>query len=194
MTIRGRPGLRAGLIAAVGALTLWAAPGAEAALNVSYTGSGNLLIAAGPGEINDVYVQKVIGSDNIYVQESTAGVGVNAPACFQPAVYAAECGSVGVTKVLVRLGSEPDSLEVPESSWPADVRVSAKGEGGADELQTATGADLVNGGPGRDTLLAGAGKDKVLAKDGKRDTSIDCGAGKDTLKLDLGLDPAPISC
>jgi Ca2+-binding RTX toxin-like protein len=182
-------------ICALSALVLWAAPGAAAALQVSYAADETKLrITADAGDKNVAIVQKVLMSDAIYVQESTPGVGVNAPDCFQPAVYAAECDAPLVTKVIVKLSDKADSLDVTDSSWPQAIRVSAFGGEGNDTLQTAGAADLLFGNEGKDWLFADAGKDKVRAKDGERDREIDCGPGNDALSLDAGLDPAPLSC
>lgn len=80
-------------------------------------------------------------------------------------------------------GKGSDSLEGPDSGSAA-----ARLIGGS-------GGDVILGGLGPDSLLGEEGRDKLIADDGFEDTKIDCGKGKDkNAKLDLGLDPAPISC
>lgn len=68
------------------------------------------------------------------------------------------------------------------------------GESGADRLNGSSGNDFFRGGSGNDVLIGGTGgdtfgggdgNDSLLARDGDLDTSFDCGAGTDSLDLDL---------
>ena len=60
-----------------------------------------------------------------------------------------------------------------------------EGGPGNDTLDGGDGADTLDGGPGVDRISGGAGNDRISAIDGKRDT-IDCGAGRDTARVDRG--------
>lgn len=55
--------------------------------------------------------------------------------------------------------------------------------GGADSVYGDAGNDRLNGGTGRDKVFGGSGNDVIVAADGAVDT-IDCGAGKDTVRAD----------
>lgn len=68
-----------------------------------------------------------------------------------------------------------------------------KGFGQPDTLNGGKGSDTVVGGKGKDSLYGGGGPDLVDARDGQRDRAIDCGPGKDRVKLDKA-DPEPKNC
>ena len=68
-----------------------------------------------------------------------------------------------------------------------------RGGEGDDELVADDGDDLLDGGLGTDRFDAGPGEDELLAREGVRDI-IDCGAGKDTLAMDLKDGAPPASC
>jgi Tol biopolymer transport system component len=55
--------------------------------------------------------------------------------------------------------------------------------GGADSVYGDAGNDRLDGGTGRDKVFGGLGNDAIVATDGAVDT-IDCGAGKDTIRAD----------
>jgi len=57
------------------------------------------------------------------------------------------------------------------------------GGGGADTLYGDAGNDRLDGGVGRDKVFGGKGNDAIVATDRAVDT-IDCGAGKDTIRAD----------
>ena len=74
-----------------------------------------------------------------------------------------------------------------------------QGGGGADTLNGLDGndtisgglaGDTISGGPDPDVLMGGDGDDTINSADGFTDTSIDCGAGTDTLNRDpASIDP-----
>ena len=68
------------------------------------------------------------------------------------------------------------------------------GVGGPDIMRGGDHSDTVAGHGGRDSLYGDIGDDFVAAKDGLADRVIDCGAGRDQVSYDVGLDPAPINC
>lgn len=68
-----------------------------------------------------------------------------------------------------------------------------RGGDGDDELLAEVGDDLLDGGLGIDRFDAGPGDDELLARDGVPDT-IDCGAGTDSLAMDLKDGAPPASC
>jgi Ca2+-binding RTX toxin-like protein len=67
------------------------------------------------------------------------------------------------------------------------------GEGGNDLLEGQDGDDSLNGGSGRDTLRGLGGADLLHANDGERDT-VDCGAGQDRARVDVGNLDTVINC
>jgi hemolysin type calcium-binding protein/List-Bact-rpt repeat protein len=58
-----------------------------------------------------------------------------------------------------------------------------EGGNGNDRLNGGAGNDALVGGPGTDTIAGGAGNDVIAAQDGEPDT-INCGAGRDTARVD----------
>jgi hypothetical protein len=179
---------------------------AQAIVSLTYNTAGDTItLAAGDGEINDLYVQEVVmGGGNVYFQEGTPGVNLDAPACFQPGTYAAECDGTGVTTIKVKMGDKGDTLEVADVSWPVDRTVEVTGGTGTDSVNGSPGRDTLGGGggkdslkgdAGRDAMFGGGGKDQLNARDGEADRKIDCGKGRDLrAKRDAHLDPPAKSC
>jgi len=181
---------------------------AEAIVSITYNTAGDTItVAAGDGEINDLYIQEVfMGGGNVYFQESTPGVNVSASdgRCFQGATYAAECDGTGVTTIVVKMRDKGDTLDVPEVSWPVDRGIEVTGGSGDDTVNGSLGDDTLRGGAGndqlvadggRDALFGGRGKDHLNARDGEADLKIDCGKGRDPrAKRDAHLDPPAKSC
>jgi len=65
-----------------------------------------------------------------------------------------------------------------------------RGGAGIDLLVGAGGSDGLDGGPGSDNFDAGDGDDALEARDGEADASFICGAGADTLFVDVPADDA----
>ena len=57
------------------------------------------------------------------------------------------------------------------------------GGAGIDRLVGGPGNDVLNGGKGKDLYFGGSGNDTINSRDGVAET-VDCGAGKDTVKAD----------
>jgi len=68
-----------------------------------------------------------------------------------------------------------------------------RGFGQPDILDGGAGRDKLFGGKGKDTLYGGGGNDVIDARDGDKDRAIDCGPGKDVVKVDR-VDPTPKNC
>ncbi len=68
-----------------------------------------------------------------------------------------------------------------------------RGNGQPDSLDGGGGNDRLIGGPGRDTLAGGPGNDRLDARGGVVDAHIDCGPGRDVLRVD-GPRPRPTGC
>jgi Ca2+-binding RTX toxin-like protein len=179
---------------------------AGAVVSLTYNAAGDTItVEAGDGETNALYVQEVImGGGNVFFQESTPGVNLSAPGCFQPGTYAAECDGTGVTTIIVKMGDKRDTLDVPDVSWPVDRGIEVTGGPGIDIVNGSPGRDTLNGGGGQDQLkgdggldamFGGGGKDQLNARDGEADRKIDCGKGSDLrAKRDADLDPPAKSC
>ena len=193
--------------AAAAVLALVVPASADAIVSLTYNQSRDTItLEAGDGEANNLYIQEVImGRGTVGFQESTPGVNISAPDCFQPGTYAAECNGNGVTMIVVKMGDQDDTLEVPDvGPWPVTRGIDVtggsgidniNGSAGDDNLSGGGGADYVQGDPGADVLLGGSGKDELYARDGEKDLKIACGKGHDRrAKRDADLDPPARSC
>jgi Ca2+-binding RTX toxin-like protein len=84
-------------------------------------------------------------------------------------------------------------LDGADSISGGDGNDTLLGYGGADLLSGGRGADIIeakeiaNHPPGKDTVRGGCGNDTIYANDGVKD-KIDCGAGRDFVQFDQGLD------
>lgn len=193
--------------AAAAVLALVVPAPANAIVSLTYNTAGDTItVAAGDGETNDLYIQEVImGGGNVYFQEGTPGVNISAPGCFQPGTYAAECDGTGVTLIIVKMGDQNDTLNVPDvGPWPVTRGIDVtggpgidniNGSAGDDDLRGGDGGDFVQGDPGADAIFGGGGKDQLDARDGEADQEIACGKGHDRrAKRDANLDPPAKSC
>ena len=73
----------------------------------------------------------------------------------------------------------------------------AQGSEDDDEVLGDDKANRLIGGGNLDTIRGRGGIDVIDAKDNEADIEIDCGPGdnsKEKAKIDVGLDPDPISC
>jgi hypothetical protein len=179
-----RPIMRTVLLAAV--LTLALAP-AAAASTVSVEG-GILVVAAAPGETNDVSVSQHVppGSSaptEYAVKDSSAGTtpgqGCGPDPLLPPQGSPVVCSATGVQSIVIRLG-DGDDAATPSTR---DIPIGLYGEGGSDRITVfATGA-LVDGGEGDDDLQGGddvrggPGNDRIT---GWR--LLDGGDGNDVLR------------
>ena len=152
-----------------------------------------VVVAAAPGEVNDVSLRRVDGAVELTDKGAplTAGEGCDAtPAGVScPPIFA-----------VVRAGDMDDAVTIA-----GDVAAEARGGPGADVLSggpagdilfggpgddlldAGAGADTLHGGSGADRLLARGGKDTIFARDGARD-AVHGGPGRDEARVDRGVD------
>lgn len=125
------------------------------------------------------------GDDTIRIESSRAA----------PVVVEGESGNDGVrvTSTSVREarlqgGPGDDLLYAPHTD---DF---LHGGRGADQLYGNGGSDELTANEGSDRLWGGSGDDRLNAESNDRDRVLDCGAGSDLFRRDLGIDPAPRRC
>ncbi len=83
----------------------------------------------------------------------------------------------------------------PWLSGPQHARDRLLGRLGALDAAIPELLQALTGGPGADSLFGRTGLDTLIANDGVADLVISCGADPDNPAIiDVGLDPAPISC
>jgi len=171
----------------------WAVTPAATAATVS-SQSARLLVAASPGEVNEVSV--VRDGDALVVRDAgvapTPGTG-----CVAQDDGSVACPDAGVAALTVTLGDGDDGLTVlialagDLSGGSGNDVVSAgaasviDGGDGADELHGTAQDDTLLGGLGDDVLVGGGGDDALLGHRGA-DLLVG-GAGTDTVGYDDGV-------
>ena len=131
------------------------------------TGSGNDVIVAGAGAVNNVF-RGGSGKDRL------EGRGGN------DTLY----GGDGDDVLIGGLGN--DTL------WGQNHNDQLLGGGGDDAMRGGTGNDVLSGGAGADSMFGEGGDDLVVSTDGVADTVLDGGTGFDIIDADA-VDPAALN-
>jgi hypothetical protein len=152
--------MRRTAVALAAALACMALPAAAAASMVSVEG-GVLLVAAAPGETNEVSVSQRIppGSETpseYAVKDTSAGTtpgaGCGPDPTLPPQGSPVVCPASGVQSVVIRLGDGDDRADYGFAGLP----ISIHGEAGSDHIAMfATAGTLADGGDGNDVVQGG---------------------------------------
>jgi Ca2+-binding RTX toxin-like protein len=118
---------------------------------------------------------------DLVLESQPAGISLDPeskPGC-EPGGSGYLCARQGVERILVTLGELGDQLTVDLGASANKVRLTAKGEAGADSLEGGPGKQVLIGGGEADTLIGGPGPDVLRGGPG----SDDCrgGPGDDRL-------------
>ena len=169
------------VFAALG-LTAAAAPAAQAA-NLSFDGTGALVVTGAPGESNQMLIYPAgDGSANVDISDYQP---ITAPADKCEALTPTLMRCAIPTTVRVSLGDGNDRWS-PDHTLAFSPAPQIDGGEGNDELLGIDGGDMLIGGPGNDTLKGYDGDDHLDGGDG--DDTVIGGIDKDTVLGGAGTD------
>lgn len=189
---------RAGIVVAC-ALLAWPAGAGAASVSVS---DGRLVVAAGPGEVNDLVVEQASGELRVIDLRTpvVAGEGCT-PVPDVPS--AAVCPVSAAQALSLDAGDEADRVDVRvalagtiaggpgDDDLRAGAASTVEGEDGDDVLTGSPQDDRLDGGPGADELHGADGADVLLG--GAGSDGLDGGPGPDSVRYDDGLHDAGVA-
>jgi Ca2+-binding RTX toxin-like protein len=167
-----------------------AVPAAAEAATLSRDGNTIVFTDTAADVVNQVYVYKIDGSDDVFITEGNATLTDAGSGCQDEGAGTFSCSNVEALRISVGGGNDEVNNFNGVGDSAADVPMTVEGGEGGDFFWAGPKSDDLRGGPGNDTLNGNAGNDTLDG--GFGGDYLDGGADGDLVSYEARTEPIAV--
>jgi hypothetical protein len=172
------------------AIASLAAPAAAEAATLSRDGNTIVFTDTAADVVNQVYVYKIDGSDDVFITEGNATLTDAGSGCQDEGAGTFSCSNVEALRIFAGGANDEVNNFNGVGDAPADVPMTVEGGEGSDFFWAGPKSDDLRGGPGNDTLNGNAGNDTLDGGFGA--DYLDGGADGDLVSYETRTEPIAV--